>query len=145
MKSYNSMQLVNQKYKNIDQPCGPCQANSAKYHGFWSEFWILVREFYFPRFVGTLFQSHAISAPVISASGHFIHVISVLDHFSRMSFRTLVRPSLKKCLFGIAYPGFHLVGGSIGIFSFFLNIYYLHMDGNGKKIISDLEKKLSSS
>ena len=40
------------------------------------------------------------------------------------------KAKLKKCLFGIAYPGFHLVGRSVGIF--FLNIYYLHMDGNGK-------------
>ena len=41
-----------------------------------------------------------------------------------------IGPSLKKYLFGIAYPGFHLVGRSA---FFFLNIYYLHMDGNGKK------------
>ena len=40
---------------------------------------------------------------------------------------------LKKYLFGIAYPGFHLVGRSVGFFLLFLNIYYLHMDGNGKK------------
>ena len=40
-------------------------------------------------------------------------------------------PSLKKCLFGIAYPGFHFVGRSVGFF--FFNIYYLHMDGNGRK------------
>ena len=44
-----------------------------------------------------------------------------------------VWPSLKKCLFGIAYSGFHLVGRSVSFFSFFLNIYYMHMDGNGKK------------
>ena len=43
------------------------------------------------------------------------------------------RPSLKKCLFGIAYPGFHLVGRSVGIFSLFFNIYYLHMDRMVKK------------
>ena len=60
-----------------------------------------------------------------------------------------IGPSLKKCLFGIAYPGFHLVGQSVGIIYFF-NIYYnLHMDGNGKKkkkiIISDLKKKKLSS
>ena len=35
------------------------------------------------------------------------------------------------------------MGRSVGIF-LFLNIYYLHMDGNGKKKISDLEKKNSS-
>ena len=50
----------------------------------------------------------------------------------------------QKCVFGIAYSGFHLVGRSVCIF-FKLNInYYLHMDGNGKKKISDildLEKK----
>ena len=45
--------------------------------------------------------------------------------------KVFVRPSLKKCLFGIAYPGFHLVGRSVGIFFFY--IYYLVMDGNGKK------------
>ena len=40
--------------------------------------------------------------------------------------------SFKKCLFGIAYPGmFHLVGRSVAFF--FFNIYYSHMDGNGKK------------
>ena len=30
------------------------------------------------------------------------------------------RAKLKKCLFGIAYPGFHLVGRSVGIYLFFL-------------------------
>ena len=39
--------------------------------------------------------------------------------------------------FGIAYPRFHLVGRSVGIFFY---IYYLPMDGNGKKI--DLEKNV---
>ena len=42
-----------------------------------------------------------------------------------------IGPSLKKCLFGIAYPQYHFVGRSVGFF--FFNIYYLHMDRNGKK------------
>ena len=37
-------------------------------------------------------------------------------------------PSLKKCLFGIAYPGFYLVGRSVGIFSFFFK-YLLFAHG----------------
>ena len=38
------------------------------------------------------------------------------------------------------------LGGSVGWLSFFKKkYYYLHMDGNGKKKISDLEKKSFSS
>ena len=51
------------------------------------------------------------------------------------------KAKLKK-MFVLHYPGFHLVGRSVGIF-FFFNIYYMHMDGNGKKKkIADFEKKI---
>ena len=54
-----------------------------------------------------------------------------------------IRPSLKKC-FCLALPtqGFTWW---VGRSPFFLNIYYLHMDGNGKKNLRFGEKKLSSS
>ena len=64
-------------------------------------------------------------------------VVVIRTGFNLIKLEEIVRPSLKKCLFGIAYPGFHLVGRSVGR-HFFFNIYYLHMDGNGKKKLKNL-------
>ena len=55
-----------------------------------------------------------------------------------------VGPScLKIFLFGISYPGFHLVGRSVDIFSSFFNIYYIctWTEMVKKKKSHDLEKK----
>ena len=53
----------------------------------------------------------------------------------------VLQAKLKKMFVWHCLPRVSLLGRSVGIF-FFFNIYNSHMDGNGKKKISDLEKKI---